>query len=153
MDNEIYAQRFIPKVSLIGQVLLKKQLISEEQLRESLAEQKKVGGLLGDILIQKGFVSEDKMCQALASQSDLCYIPLEKYKVSKDILKLMPVELAVKYCCLPLDKIGDVLTISMADPFNQQTISMMETVIHCKIVSVIGAKTQIEKMIKLYYQI
>lgn len=153
MNNEIYTQRFIPKISLIGQVLLKKKLISEEQLKDALSEQKKSGGLLGDVLIQKGFISEDKMCQALASQSDLCYIPLEKYKVSKDILKLVPADIAVKYCCLPIDRIGEVLTVSMVDPFNQKTINIIETAIHCKVVSVIGAKTQIEKMIKLYYQI
>ncbi len=153
MNNQTYSQRFIPKISLIGQVLLEKKLISEEQLKDALSEQKKGGGLLGDILIQKGFISEDKMCQALASQSDLCYIPLERYKVPKDILKLMPADLAVKYCCLPIDRIGDVLTISMADPFNQKAINMIETIIHCKVVSVIGTKTQIEKMIKLYYQI
>ncbi len=153
MDNEKHPQRFIPKISLIGQVLLKKKLISEEQLKDALSEQKENGGLLGDILIQKGFISEDKMCQALASQSDLCYIPLERYKVSKDILKLMSADISDEYCCLPIDKIGDVLTISMADPFNQKAINMIETIIHCKVVSVIGAKTQIEKMIKLYYQI
>lgn len=153
MYNEIFSQRFIPKISLIGQLLLKKKLISEEQLKAALSEQKKSGGLLGDILIQKGFISEDKMCQALASQSDLCYFPLERYKVSKEVLKLMPAELAVKYCCLPIDRVGDVLTISMVDPFNQKAINMIETIIHCKVVSVIGAKTQIEKMIKLCYQI
>lgn len=153
MNKEIGNQRFIPKISLIGQVLLKKKLITEEQLKEALSVQKKEGGLLGDILIQKKFVSEEQMCEALASQSDLCYIPLERYKISKEILKLMPVDLAVKYCCLPIDKIGEVLTISMADPFDQKAINIIETIINCKVISVIGAKNQIIKMIKSYYQI
>ncbi len=153
MNKETGNQRFIPKVSLIGQVLLKKKLITEEQLKAALSVQKNEGGLLGDILIQKEFVSEEQMCDALASQSDLCYVPLERYKISKDTLKLMPVDLAIKYCCLPIDKIGEVLIVSMSDPFDQKAINIMETIINCKVISVIGAKSQIIKMIKSYYQI
>ncbi len=151
MDNEPVSQRIIPKIGLIGQVLLKKNLITEVQLKEALFAQKKEGGLLGDILIQKEFISEEQICRALASQSDLCYIPLERYKIRKDIVKLIPIDIAIKYCCVPLDKIGDVLTISMANPFDQKAIKAIETAIHLKVVSVIGIKAQIKDIIKQYY--
>lgn len=151
MDNEPVGQRIIPKIGLIGQVLLKKKLITEVQLKEALFAQKKAGGLLGDILIQKEFISEEQMCRALASQSDLCYIPLERYKISKDIVKLIPFDTAIKYCCVPLDKIGDVLTIAMADPFDQKAIKSIEAAIHLKVVSAIGIRAQIKDIIKMYY--
>lgn len=152
MDKEFNIQRIVAKTTLLGQVLLKKGLINGAQLEEALAIQKKEGGLLGDILVKKEFTSEELLCTALASQSDMCYVPVERYKITKDVLRLIPKDVAAKYCVIPLEKIGGVLTMAMANPFDQEAISTIETLTHYRIVSVIGTKTQIERLIKLHYQ-
>jgi len=151
MENEFDIRKETIKTNLLGQILLKKGLISKEQLQEALGIQKKKKGLLGDILIGLGYISDEKLSIALASQTDLGYIPVEKYKVSKEILKLVPKDLAHKYCFIPLEKIGGVLTIALANPFDREAIRQIETVTRHKVVCLIGTKTQIEKAIKTYY--
>jgi len=152
-EKEFNIQGLVTKTELLGQILLKKGLITSKQLEEVLVIQKKEGkGLLGEILIQKGFISEELLCVALSSQSDYCYIPVERYKISKDLVKLVPKEMASKYYLIPLEKIGGVLTVAMANPFDQEAINMAQAATHHKIVCVIGGKKQIEKVIKLYYQ-
>lgn len=154
MDKEFSIQRIIARTDLLGQILIRKNLISNSQLDEALALQRQEGsGLLGDVLIKKGFISEELLAVALASQTDLCYCPVERYKITKEAMKLIPKDVALKYCCLPLEKIGGVLTIAMANPFDQDAIAAVESLTHYKIICMIGSKTQIEKSINLLYQI
>lgn len=152
MEREFSIQGLVTKTELLGQILLRKGLINIGQLEEALVIQKKEGkGLLGEILIQKGFITEELLCVALASQSDYCYVPVERYKIARDIIKIVPKETASKYSLVPLEKIGGVLTVAMANPFDQEAINIVQAATHHKIVCVIGGKSQIEKIIKLYY--
>jgi len=140
------------KINLLGQILLKKGLVSTEQLQEALNVQKKEKGLLGDILINLGYITEEKLSLALASQTDLRYIPVSKYKISREAIKVVPKELATAYGFVPLEKLGQVLTIVMVNPFDREAIKKIEEATQYKIVSMIGAKSQIEDAIKSYYQ-
>lgn len=153
MEKESNIPRIRVTRGFIGQILLKKGLITKSQLEEALSIQKQAGGLLGDILVHNGFVSEELLYMTLAAQSDLCYIPVERYKISKDIVQFIPEEIASKYCLVPLEKIGDVLTIAIAGSLNlKEAIAAIEKATRYKAVSVIGAKTQIQRAIKLNYQ-
>jgi len=152
MAKQLVTQRISVKIDLLGQILLKKGLVNNKQLEEALIVRKKEGNkLLGDILIQLGFISEEILCAALASQSDLCYIPLERYKIIKETLKLIPKQIALEYSCVALEKVGGVLTLAMANPFNEEALKEIEKAVSYKIVCVIGAKTQIDRIIKEEY--
>lgn len=152
MAKQLVTQRISVKIDLLGQILLKKGLINNKQLEEALAARKKEGNkLIGDILIQLGFISEEILCAALASQSDLCYIPLERYKIIKETLRLIPKQIALEHSCVALERVGGVLTVAMANPFNEQELKEIEEAVSYKIVFVIGAKTQIERIIKEEY--
>ncbi len=153
MEREFNIQGLVTKTELLGQILLKKGLVTTKQLEEALDIQKKEQkGMLGEILVEKGFISEELLCAALASQSDYCYIPVERYKISKDILKLVPKDIASKYCLIPLEKVGGVLTIAITNPFNQEAINTVQALTYHKVICAISGKNQIEKVIKLYYQ-
>jgi hypothetical protein len=151
MEKGFSVPRVILKTGLIGQILLKKGLISKEQLDDALASQKKEGGLLGNVLVSKGFISEEFLCMALASQSDLCFIPLEKYIISNDIARLIPQEAALKHSCIALEKIGGVLIVAMANPFDHEAAPTLETITHYKVVTVISAKSRIEQLLTEVY--
>ena len=140
------------KKSFIGQILLGRKLISQEQLDTALEIQKKEGGLLGEILVGRGFVSEEELSVALAAQMDLCYMPLNKYSISPALIKLIPQDIASKYCCVPLEIVADTLTVVMANPFNIEAIKAIEEVSRCKVVTFIGAKTQIKNAIETNYK-
>ena len=151
MEKDFVFQRKIRKVNLIGQVLLKKNLISPEQLEAGLNIQKSDGGLLGNILMGKGFLSEESFAMALSSQMDLAYIPIEKYNPSREAIKMVPRNLAEKNCIFPLEKTGSVLTLSCVDPLNARAIAEVETAANCLAVPLIGTRSEIEKAIHSYY--
>lgn len=151
MEKDFVFQRKIRKVNLIGQVLLKKNLISQEQLEAGLNIQKSEGGLLGNILVDKGFLSEESFAMALSSQLDLAYIPIEKYNASREAIKMVPKDLAQRNCVFPLEKTGSVLTLSCADPLNARAITEVEMAANCLAVPLIGTRSEIEKAIHSHY--
>jgi len=152
MEKAPEGRKEFSKTDLLGQILVKKGLIRDKELQDALSVQKKEKGLLGDILVRLGYISEEALSIALATQSDLIYIPVEKYKISKDVIKLVPRELVSKYCFLPLEVIEDLLTIVIANPFDNDVVHEIEKVTHCKVSCVIGTKTFITKSISTYYK-
>jgi len=141
------------KISLIGQILLMKGLINSEQLEKAVNIQKITEDkLLGNILIKQGFITEESFYMAFADQCDLIYLPVERYNVSKDLLNMFPKELLLKYSFIPLERIDGVLNVALSDPFNEEAINtIQQRSVPCKIFWVMGAKTQIEKLIKTEY--
>lgn len=96
-------------------------------------------------------MSEESFAMALSSQLDLAYIPIEKYNVSREAIKMVPRNLAEKNCILPIEKTGSVLTLSCADPLNVRAIAEVEAVANCLAVPLIGTRSEIEKAIHSHY--
>lgn len=144
-------ERVVPKKNLIGQMLIKKGIITHEQLEKALAVQKNSGGLLGDVLIQLGFLSQETLSMELASQTEMVYIPIEKYKVAPELFKLIPRDVALKYYCIPLEEMDGVLAVVMANPLDDGAVGEIERATKHKIVSMIGTKIQIEKTLRENY--
>jgi hypothetical protein len=135
----------------LGQVLLQRGIITNEQLKQALDTQKEQGGLLGEILTRLGFTKEEDIAQALAIQHDLPYLPLANYEVDKELIKLVPQTLARKYYLLPVDKMGDILTLVMANPLDENAIREMEELTKCKIEVFVATYTEIKEAIQRLY--
>lgn len=135
----------------IGQLLIQRGKITPEQLGQALQLQKEQGGLLGEALTKLGFVTEEDIVQALAVQHDLPYLPLANYEIDSELVKLMPESLARKYHILPVDKMGDILTVVMANPLETQVIEEIEALTKCKIEVFIGTSTEIKEAIERIY--
>ncbi|MCF6282433.1 MAG: GspE/PulE family protein [Candidatus Polarisedimenticolaceae bacterium] len=104
----------------IGDLLIEKGLISQDQLRIALIEQKKQNKPVGKILIQLGFVSESMMRDVLSSQLDQESVDLSKVVPDPEAIALVPDEIARRYNILPItyDNEEKILTVAMADTFN-----------------------------------
>ncbi|NQS99796.1 MAG: hypothetical protein HQ595_01830 [Candidatus Omnitrophica bacterium] len=139
-----------PKEQL-GQVLLQRGVITQAQLDEALQMQQKQGGLLGELLTGLGFTKEEEIAQALAIQHDFPYLPLASYEIDTEIVKLVPQELTRKYCVLPIDKMGDILTVVMANPLDSEAIEQLEAASNCKIEVFVATHTEIKKAIEDFY--
>ena len=104
----------------IGDLLIEKGLLTQDQLRIALIEQKKQGEPVGKILVQLGFVSEAMMRDVLGSQLDQESVDLSKVVPDPEAIRLLPKEVARRYNMLPINyKPQDkTLTVAMADTFN-----------------------------------
>ncbi|NLD98814.1 MAG: Flp pilus assembly complex ATPase component TadA [Fibrobacter sp.] len=110
----------------IGEVLLEQGLITEEQLQAGLMEQRKSGMRLGKCLTKLGFISENKLVDVLSAQLDVQHVVLENFNFSRDLIRLIPEDMARKYKVIPLFDQNDVVTVAMSDPTNLRTIDHLK---------------------------
>ena len=90
----------------IGQYLVQKGLITEEQLQEVLAKQKEQKGrLFGDVIIDMKLVTDVQFCQVLAERLNVSYIDLDNTELMPDIVKKIPEATARKYNVIAVSKI------------------------------------------------
>jgi type IV pilus assembly protein PilB len=102
----------------LGELLLKAQLINQQQLTKALEEQKASGGKLGEILQRLGYVTEDDIIECLSHQFGVPSINLRHFEIDPNVAKIIPVDLARKYNVIPVNKTGATLTLAMTDPTN-----------------------------------
>src|SRR5436309_15475288 len=102
----------------LGEILLKENLISADQLKQALDHQKQSGGRLGNSLVKLGFLSDDEVTAVLSRQYGVPSINLSYFEVDQNVIKLVPMETAAKYQILPLSRVGSSLTVAMVDPTN-----------------------------------
>ncbi|HPC83217.1 MAG TPA: type IV-A pilus assembly ATPase PilB [Thermoanaerobaculaceae bacterium] len=102
----------------LGELLLKAQLVNQQQLQKALDEQKSTGGKLGEILQRLGYVTEDDIIECLSHQFGVPSINLRHFEIDSNVARLIPVDLARKYNVIPVNKTGATLTLAMTDPTN-----------------------------------
>lgn len=136
---------------LIGEILIKRKHINQQQLDAALESQKKEKGFIGEILVKLGYVEERDIVVALVVQCGLPYIAINKYAVAPEILKLIPKDVAIKEKVVPLDLIGNVLSLVMVSPLSEERKHNLERLTNCRIATFIATKTEIEEAIGRLY--
>ena len=135
----------------LGEILIKRGLIKSEQLNQALEIQKKEKGLIGEILLKLGFIEEIDIVVALIMQNNLQYVAINKYELNKDIVGLIPEEMARRFHTIALEKVGQTLSVVMEDPVNQDIRTNLEQTTQCKIAPLIATKSEIDKAINKWY--
>ena len=117
----------------LGELLVERKVISPEQLSEAFKIQQEKGGLLGQILVELGYSTEEAVAQALTAQYGFPYLPLKHYAIDNELLTLIPENVAKQYCLIPVDRIGNTLTVAMADPLNSRAVGDIEMLSRCSV--------------------
>jgi len=136
----------------LGELLMERGLISKQQLDEALALQKDKGGLIGEILVDLGFAKEEDIAKTLTAQYGFPYLPLSNYEVDSQIINIIPGRVARQYLLIPIDKIGENLTISMSNPLNTHAIEDVELLSGCNVLVFVSTSSDIKKAITKYYK-
>ncbi len=100
----------------VGDMLLRADMISQEQLDRALKEQQSSGQRLGSVLVKMEVISEDEIVSFLSKQFNVPSVNLNDYKIDESILKLVPPHIAQKYGLMPLSRLGRRLTVAMVNP-------------------------------------
>ncbi|ACM21717.1 type IV pilus biogenesis ATPase PilB [Geotalea daltonii FRC-32] len=142
-------------VSRLGELLVKNNIITKEQLTNALQEQKEAGGQqrLGSILIKNGLISEPDLTSFLSKQYGFPSINLQDFEVDPAVVKIIPVDIAQKYQIVPVNRSGGTLIIAMCDPSNIFAIDDIKFMTGYNIEVVVASETSIKAAIdKLYDQ-
>jgi len=135
----------------LGELLIERGLITKSQLEKALEVQKQKGGLIGQILVVLGFTKEEEIAQALTVQYGFPYLPLSNYELSKSVVQLIPENVARQYYLIGVDKIGDTLTVAMANPLNVKAVEDIELLTKCNVQVFVSTMTDIGNAIKKFY--
>lgn len=136
---------------LIGQILIKRGLLKPEQLTQALLLQRSRGGTLGKILVQEGFLKELDVIAALVIQWAVPYIAIEKYPPNPSVLAMIPSDFAHARRVIPLDRVGEVLSVVMEDPLDEQTRQDLKNICHVKVAPFIATPSAIALALNRWY--
>ena len=107
----------------LGELLIKKNLLTQAQLEEALQAQVIFGGKLGTVLIEMGLITEDILAEILEQLINIpCAKPGQLQNIPDNVIKIISPEQAEKHKVMPVSVIGKKLTLAMADPRNLQSI-------------------------------
>ncbi len=126
-------------------------LISEQQLEEALSFQEKQGGKIAEALIALGFIEAEQFVRFLAKQPGVASIDLTSYEVPKEIIDLVPRDLAVQHEVFPIDKLGKLLTLGMVCPLDGRTIGEIEDRTGLKVKPLLCSPMDVRDSIRRYY--
>ncbi|MGC9513605.1 MAG: GspE/PulE family protein [Fidelibacterota bacterium] len=135
----------------LGQLLLDNRRITQEQLNEALRYQSENGVYFGKALIELGYISDLDLTQFLAEQMDIPFVKLDDLTIDKEIIRLVPEEMARKYQIVPLFKIGDQLSVATADPLNVESIDTVSKHTGMDLDLVLATEADIEYAVEVYY--
>lgn len=136
-------------VQRIGEMLVSKKIITQEQLNEALVLQKQTGEKLGNILVSLGYVTEEVLLSLLAKQQGLEFVYIKEYDLSDDVIKRVPQMFMEKHNVLPLeyDEKTKTLTVAISDPFNLFIIEDLKLATGYNIKPKIASPTEIREYI------
>lgn len=139
----------------IGQVLLGKGILSEDQLRIALLEQTRTKQPLGKLLVGLGFVSEATLRDALGEAMGQRAIELAQAIVDPQALRVVPLALARRHRLLPLayDAARQRLSIAIANPSDIVARDKLRALLphELEIEALLAGESEIERSIDLHY--
>src|SRR6187397_857339 len=135
----------------LGELLLKENMVTPQQLQEALSHQKMNGGKLGKAFVSLGYVKDEEITSLLSRQYGVPSINLDHFEVDPAIIKIIPAETARKYQVLPLSRSGAVLTIAMADPTNVFAMDDIKFMTGYNVEPVVASEVALREAIDQYY--
>jgi type IV pilus assembly protein PilB len=141
-----------PKKRLrLGDALLQDGLVNEEQLQKALEIQKQSGKRLGAVLVEMGVVTENDIVTVLGKQLGIPYINLSNYLIDPATVRIIPENIARRHQLIPINKVGNKLTVAMVDPLNILAIDDIQFMTGLVVKPVVATSTDINEALNNAY--
>jgi type IV pilus assembly protein PilB len=135
----------------LGELLVRENLISVQQLRKAQQEQQKTGARIGAALIKTGAIEETKLTDFLSKQYGVPAINLKDFDIDPEIVKLVSKEVAEKHLVIPVNRAGASLIVAMSDPANIYAVDDLKFITGYNIEPVVASEPAIREAIERCY--
>ncbi len=132
-------------------VLIKRGLLSPDQLGEARSLQQQTGAKLQDAIVKLGYCSMDDIMAAIAEHSGLQSVNLTEMTIPPSVVEMVPESVARENVVIPLSQDNGVLKIVISDPSDFDTIQKLQFILNKDIQPVLAAKEQIIEAINRHY--
>ncbi|MBI5116604.1 ATP-binding protein [Candidatus Poribacteria bacterium] len=117
----------------LGELLVREEVLTREQLEEALREQKHAGQFLGEILVRLKYITEEELVGFLVRQCRIPHLKLSNFQIAKDVAELVPAAICREYKLLAIDKLGTLLTIAMVNPLDVEALEKIKKTVSLRI--------------------
>jgi len=134
-----------------GDFLVDAGVITAEQLKKALQDHRRVGERVEQTIVRLKYADEERVLQCLADYFDLPFVDLDTYLIDEKVIKIVPEELARRHRMIPLFKIGNTLTMAMANPLNILALDEVRNNTKTDVEIAISTEEKIKKAIDQHY--
>jgi type IV pilus assembly protein PilB len=132
-------------------ILVRKKVLSADQLSEARDLAMRTGVKLQDALIKSNYASPAEVMDALAEFHGMPFVDLSNVEIPKAVIELMPESVAREHVVLPFELEGQVLKVITADPTNYETLQKLQFILNKDIQPVLAVQEQIQEGINKNY--
>ena len=141
-----------PEKIRLGDLLITQGLLTDEQLKLALDEQKRSGRKLGRVFVESGYVTEDGIAKALARQLQAPFVDLKTFNPKPELIKLLPEAQARRHRAIVLDLENDILIVGFADPTDLTAYDDISRILRREISLAVVMESQLMAMIDRVYR-
>uniref|UniRef100_A0A7C4RRC6 Response regulator n=1 Tax=Desulfatirhabdium butyrativorans TaxID=340467 RepID=A0A7C4RRC6_9BACT len=135
----------------LGEILIEAGLIEEKDLLRALELQKIRKKRIGQILIEMGIVNDEQLAKALAGQLKIPYIRLADVTIPKEIIDLVPQDMALKHLLIPVKEVKKQLVVAMANPLEYYALDDLRFLTQMPIFVTVAPYSDIVAAINKHY--
>jgi general secretion pathway protein E/type IV pilus assembly protein PilB len=135
----------------IGESLIARGLIDEEQLEQAKQERSSPSERLDHVLVRLGMVRERDVLQAFGEELSIPFAELDEADVDKTLLQAVPSRLVHKYGVIPISRNGRGIRVATSDPYNVYALDELRVCINMPVEPVLATSATIHKLIKSFY--
>jgi type IV pilus assembly protein PilB len=136
----------------LGDLLVADGLLTAEQLKKALAEQKGSPEKIGTVLIRLNYINDEQLIGFLSRQYGVPSITLAQLDIDPEVLRLVPAPIARKYEVIPVRRMGNSLALAMADPTNVFALDDISFMTNLQVLPLVASQTAIKKAIDRNYE-
>ena len=127
-------------VKRLGDILINKGLLTEEQLQSVLSSGHK--GMLGEALVSRGLINDDQLGDALAKQFDVPFQFVDATRVNQQVIRLLPETLSRQRLMSPIAVRNGQMTLAMVAPDDMGAISEAELISGYQVEPIVALRRQ-----------
>lgn len=135
----------------LGDILVTRGIITEQQLREALVQQEETRRRLGETLIALGLLSEEQVTEARALQLDVGYVNLQEDECEPEAVAMVSESTARTYALIPVRMTGNRLVVAMANPLDVEAIDLVQLETKCRIEPALATEWRITEVLTKQY--
>ena len=136
----------------IGELLVKENLLSADQLQKARSGSAVSGKRLGSEITGMGFLEESELTDFVAKQYGVPSINLDEFDVSSEVTQLIPEDVANKHTVVPVNRAGSTLILATADPSNIFALDDIKFLTGYNIQPVVASEDAIKRAIEKHYE-
>jgi len=133
-------------------ILVKAGRLEEGQAGALLDEAVKTKTSFTEVLVKKEVISEPELLSYIGRAANIPPIDLNRLRINREVLDGIPIDLVRDYKIFPIDRIGNILTVAIANPFDVLKLDDIRIITGCQIRSVISTTESIERAISEGYK-